>query len=60
METISVKKVSVEKICFNVKRFFLRLNSSFLVVFTPKSVFFTKYCPFLGCIFALNRVHEII
>jgi hypothetical protein len=52
METIIVKKVSVEKISFNVKRSFWGINHAFLVIFTSKSGVSIQNCPFLGRIFA--------
>jgi len=42
METITVKKVSVEKISFNVKRLLESINDGFLVIFTSKSVVFIR------------------
>ena len=42
METITVKKVSVEKMSFNVKRLFYGINDGFLVIFTSKSVVFIR------------------
>jgi hypothetical protein len=42
METINVKKVSVEKMFFNVKRQLIGVNDQFLVIFPSKSVVFTQ------------------
>jgi hypothetical protein len=42
METITVKKVSVEKISFNVKRRKIDGNRAFLVIFPSKSVVFIQ------------------
>jgi hypothetical protein len=42
METITVKKVSVEKMDFNVKRQLFWVNDQFLVFFPSKSVVFIQ------------------
>jgi hypothetical protein len=42
METIIVKKVSVEKNEFNVKRYLIWVNEAFLVIFPSKSDVFIE------------------